>query len=286
MAFAIGTILNLGFVIVEASYGLTTGSMALLADAGHNFGDVLSLIIAWWAALLVRRRPQGRFTYGFRGSSILAALFNATLLLLASGAIATEAIRRFFNPEPVSGMSIMIVAAIGILINGVTAWLFARGRHMDINVRAAFLHMVADAAVSAGVVAAGFLILRTGWTWIDPAMSLTIILVITVGTWGLFRESISMSLHAAPIGIHPADVSAYLNALEGVKAIHDLHIWPMSTMETALTVHILVPQGYPGDQFSMDIARELRQRFNIGHATIQIETDPATLCALEPDHVV
>jgi cobalt-zinc-cadmium efflux system protein len=260
--------------------------MALLADAGHNFGDVLSLIIAWSAALLAKRRPGGRFTYGFRSSSILAALFNAALLLLTSGAIATEAIRRFTDPAPVSGVSIMVIAAIGIAVNGVTAWLFARGRHQDINVRAAFLHMAADAAVSAGVVVAGFIILRTGWTWIDPAMSLVIIVVITWGTWDLFRESISMSLHAAPPGIDPAKVSGYLGSLNGVKAIHDLHIWPMSTTETALTVHLLVPQGYPGDQFSVDVARELRRRFSIGHATIQIETDPATLCALEPDHVV
>lgn len=285
-AFAIGTALNLGFVIVEAAYGIIAGSMALLADAGHNLSDVLGLLIAWGAATLARRRPKGRYTYGLRSSSILAALLNALLLLVAISVIAIEAIRRFAEPAPVGGTTVMIVAGIGILVNSATALLFMRGRKGDLNIRGAYLHMAADAAVSAGVVLAGLAIVLTGWAWIDPVTSLVIVAVVAVGTWGLLRDSVNMSLQAAPDGVDPARISAFLRKQQGVKGVHDLHIWPMSTTETALTVHLLVPDGYPGDAFAVGISASLKERFGIDHATIQIETDPALPCALEPDHVV
>jgi cobalt-zinc-cadmium efflux system protein len=286
MAFAIGTTLNLGFVIVEAIYGVLSGSMALLADAGHNLSDVLGLVIAWIAAILAKRRPKGRYTYGLRGSSILAALFNAVLLLVALGVIAVEAIRRFLEPAPVAGMTVIIVALVGIAVNTATALLFMRGRKGDINIRGAFLHMAADAAVSAGVVVAGFIILRTGWAWLDPAVSLGIAAIVAVGTWGLLRDSVNMSLQAAPPGMEPDAIGDFLRARDKVEAIHDLHVWPMSTTETALTVHLLVPSGYPGDAFVADVCSALKEKFGIGHATIQIETDPEAPCALEPDRTV
>ncbi|NNM77706.1 cation transporter [Sphingomonas sp. ID1715] len=285
-AFAIGTALNLGFVVVEAAFGLLSGSMALLADAGHNLSDVLGLLIAWTAAILSRRRPKGRYTYGLRGSSILAAFLNALFLLVAIGIIAVEAVRRFFEPSPVAGTTVMIVAAIGILINGATAFMFMSGSKGDLNIRGAYLHMAADAAVSAGVVVAGFLIVATGWTWVDPVVSLVIVAVIAVGTWGLLRDSVNMSLQAAPEDIEPGEVGEYLRAQPRVAGIHDLHIWPMSTTETALTVHLHVPGPYPGDAFAARIARELKQKFGIDHPTIQIETDLTVDCALEPDHLV
>lgn len=285
-AFAIGIALNVGFVIVEAVYGIIAGSMALLADAGHNLSDVLGLLIAWGAATLARRRPQGRYTYGLRSSSILAALLNALLLLVAISVIAIEAIRRFAEPAPVAGTTVMIVAGIGIVVNTVTALLFMRGRKDDLNIRGAFLHMAADAAVSAGVVLAGLAIVLTGRTWIDPVTSLVIVVVVAIGTWGLLRDSVNMSLQAAPAGIEPARIATFLRKQKGVKGVHDLHVWPMSTTETALTVHLLVPDGYPGDGFSVQIAETLKDRFGIDHATIQIETDAGTPCALEPDHIV
>jgi len=285
-AFAIGIALNVGFVIVEAVYGIIAGSMALLADAGHNLSDVLGLLIAWGAATLARRRPQGRYTYGLRSSSILAALLNALLLLVAISVIAIEAIRRFAEPAPVAGTTVMIVAGIGIVVNTVTALLFIRGRKDDLNIRGAFLHMAADAAVSAGVVLAGLAIVLTGRTWIDPVTSLVIVVVVAIGTWGLLRDSVNMTLQAAPAGVEPARIATFLRKQKGVKGVHDLHVWPMSTTETALTVHLLVPDGYPGDAFSVQIAETLRARFGIDHATIQIETDAGTPCALEPDHTV
>jgi cobalt-zinc-cadmium efflux system protein len=285
-AFAIGIALNVGFVIVEAVYGIIAGSMALLADAGHNLSDVLGLLIAWGAATLARRRPQGRYTYGLRSSSILAALLNALLLLVAISVIAIEAIRRFAEPAPVAGTTVMFVAGIGIVVNTVTALLFMRGRKDDLNIRGAFLHMAADAAVSAGVVLAGLAIVLSGRTWIDPVTSLVIVVVVAIGTWGLLRDSVNMSLQAAPAGIEPARIATFLRKQKGVKGVHDLHVWPMSTTETALTVHLLVPDGYPGDAFSVQIAETLRGRFGIDHATIQIETDAGTPCALEPDHSV
>ncbi|SFR99168.1 cation diffusion facilitator family transporter [Sphingomonas jatrophae] len=285
-AFAIGTALNIGFVIVEAVYGILAGSMALLADAGHNLSDVLGLVIAWGAASLAKRSPTARYTYGLRSSSILAAFLNALLLLVAIAVIAVEAIRRFSEPAPVAGTTVMVVAGIGIVVNGVTAWLFASGRKGDLNVRGAFLHMAADAAVSAGVVVAGFIISRTGWTWLDPVTSLVIVAVIAFGTWGLLRDSVNMSLQATPPGLDRDEVADFLRQWPGVSAIHDLHVWPLSTTETALTVHLLIPAGYPGDAYTTDLASALHDRFGIDHATVQIETDKDTPCRLEPDIVV
>lgn len=285
-AFAIGTALNAGFVAVEAGYGIASGSMALLADAGHNLSDVLGLLIAWGAATLGRRGPTGRYTYGFRSSSILAALLNAVLLLVAVALIAIEAVRRFSQPEPVAGGTVVVVAAIGIVVNTATALLFMSGRKGDLNIRGAFLHMAADAAVSAGVVVAGFVILRTGLSWIDPVTSLVIAAVIAVGTWGLLRDSGNMGLQAVPPGLDPEAIAGFLRGRRGVQDIHDLHVWPMSTTETALTVHLLVPGGYPGDAYTAEVATALKERFGIDHATIQIETDPATPCELEPDERV
>lgn len=285
-AFAIGTALNLGFVVVEAVYGLISGSMALLADAGHNLSDVLGLLIAWGAATLAKRGPSGRYTYGLRSSSILAALLNALLLLVAITVIAVEAIRRFSEPSPVAGHTVMIVAAIGIVINGATALLFMSGRKGDLNIRGAFLHMAADAAVSAGVVLAGFAIVLTGRTWIDPVTSLVIVAVIAAGTWGLLRDSVNMSLQAVPPGLDGTAIGSFLQAQDGVKAIHDLHVWPLSTTETALTVHLLMPGGYPGDAYTARLADALKNEFAVDHATIQIETDAATPCELEPGTTV
>lgn len=280
-AFAIGISLNILFVIAEAAAGFVTGSMALLADAGHNLSDVLGLIIAWTGATLAKRPASKRFTYGLRGSTILAALLNALLLLVAVGAIILEAVERFSDPRPVPGMAVIIVAAIGILINGGTALLFVRGRHGDINIRGAYLHMAADAGVSAGVVIAGLAMLLSGANWIDPAVSLVIACVIFWGTWGLLRDSVAMSLAAVPPQIDRDEVEAELLATPGVTRVHDLHIWPMSTTETALTAHLLVPSGHPGDAFLHDIAARLLKKFAINHATIQIETGDSAPCSAE-----
>lgn len=285
-AFAIGIGLNLAFVVVEAGYGIASNSMALLADAGHNLSDVLGLAVAWTASVLVTRPPNKKYTYGLRGSSILAALFNAVFLLVAVGAIAWEAIQRLAHPEPVAGKTVMAVAAVGIIVNGITAWLFASGAKGDINLRGAFLHMAADAAVSAGVVLAGLVILFTGWQWLDPMVSLGIVAVIVWGTWGLLRDSLSMSLAAVPPGLESKAVQDYLEALPGVASLHDLHIWSMSTTETALTAHLVMPGGHPGDTFLIETCHSLAQRFNIGHATLQVETSPDVVCALAPEHVV
>lgn len=285
-AFAVGIGLNGVFVVVEAGYGFASGSMALVADAGHNLSDVLGLMAAWTAAVLSKRAPSPRFTYGLRGSSILAALFNAVFLLVAVGAIGWQAILRLLDPEPVASITVMAVAAIGIVINGVTAWLFASGRKGDLNIRGAYLHMVADAAISAGVVVAGLVILLTGWLWLDPVVSLVISAVIVAGTWGLLRDSMAMSLDAVPRGIDPHAVRGYLERCSGVVQVHDLHIWPMSTTEVALTCHMVIPAGAPGDAYLMDVADRLKHDFGIEHVTLQIETDPDCRCALAPDHVV
>ncbi|MGO9418999.1 cation diffusion facilitator family transporter [Roseiarcus sp.] len=285
-AFAIGIALNVGFVAIEAFYGLIAGSVALLSDAGHNLGDVLGLAAAWLASVLVRRAPSARFTYGLRGSSILAALFNAVFLLLTVGAISWEAILRLANPAPVAGKIVMVVAAIGIVVNGVTAWLFASGQKDDINLRGAFLHMASDALVSAGVVVAGLVILATGWLGLDPLTSLAVNLVIVWGTWGLLRDSLGMSMAAVPAGVDPQKVREFLAARPGVAAIQDLHVWPISTTETALTCHLIMPDGHPGDPFLHALAAEFASGFRIGHSTVQIETDPALACALAPDEVI
>ena len=255
--------------------------MALLADAGHNLSDVLGLGMAWAGATLAQTAPSKRFTYGLRGSSILAALGNALLLLVALGAIVLEAIYRFGAPAPIAGETVSVVAAIGIAVNLATAMLFARGRKGDINIRGAFLHMAADAAVSAGVVVAGLVIWRTGWVWLDPAVSLVIAALIFWQTWGLLSESVEMSLSAVPRAIDYDAVGEALSALSGVSDTHDLHIWPMSTTETVLTAHLVIPAGHPGDGFLSAAQTMLHDRFGIGHATLQIEVDPSCYCSLE-----
>ena len=285
-AFAVGIGLNVTFVAVEFAFGLLANSVSLLADAGHNLSDVLGLLIAWIASVLVKRPPSSRYTYGLRSSSILAALFNAVFLLVAVGAVAWEAILRLFHPEPVASVIVMIVAAVGIVINGGTAWLFASGRKGDLNIRGAFLHMVADAGVSAGVVVAGLVILYTGWVWLDPLTSLVIVGVIVWGTWGLLRDSLAMSVNAVPSTIDPEAVRRYLATCAGVSSVHDLHIWSMSTTESALTAHLVFPGGHPGDAFLLHAARDLRHRFGIGHTTLQIEISEESACHLAPDDVV
>ncbi|MFN0219346.1 MAG: cation diffusion facilitator family transporter [Hyphomicrobium sp.] len=279
-AFALGTALNLGFVILEAAYGFIANSVALLADAGHNLSDVFGLLMAWGASVLAKRAPSSRYTYGFGSSSILAALANAIFLLIAVGAIAWEAVYRFWAPEAVASQTVMIVAAIGIAINGFTAWLFASGGKDDINIRGAFLHMAADAAISLGVVLAGLVILLTGWLWIDPLVSLIISVVIVAGTWGLLRESTVLAMHAVPPRIDADAVRDALLAMPGVAGCHDLHIWPMSTTETALTCHLVMPAGHRGDAFLTQAADVLRARFEIRHATLQIEREACLGCSL------
>ena len=270
-AFAIGIALNLAFVGIEAIYGFLAGSMALLSDAGHNLSDVLGLAIAWGAALLARRGPTLRFTYGLRSSTILAALFNALLLLVAVGGIVWESIDRLMNPAPVAAVTVMVVAGIGILINGFTAWLFVRGSQDDINIRGAFLHMAADAGVSLGVVLAGAVILMTGAFWIDPMISLLIAGVIVWTTWDLLRQSLTLSLQGVPSAIDMSAVKTALEDLPGVARVHHLHVWAVSTTETALTVHLVMPEGHPGNAFLVNALKLLKSRFGIGHATIQIE---------------
>jgi cobalt-zinc-cadmium efflux system protein len=278
--------LNLALVAAQAIYGVLAHSVALLADAAHNFSDVLGLLLAWGATILARRLPSRTFTYGMRSSSILAALANGVILLVATGGIAWESIQRFTNPEPVAGTTVILVAALGIVVNGGTAILFMRGRKGDLNIRGAFLHMVADAIVSLGVVLAGVGIVFTGWLWLDPVTSLAISAVIVAGTWGLLRDSLRLALHAVPPGVEIERVRAFLEEVPDVEQVHDLHVWAMSTNETALTVHLVMPGGHPGDPFVAGVCDHLRRRFRIGHSTIQIETDAAHPCALAPDHVV
>ncbi len=284
-AFAIGIALNAGFVAVEAGYGFASNSLALVADAGHNLSDVLGLVVAWVAAELSKRKPSERFTYGLRSSSILAALFNAAFLLIAVGAIGWEALLRLFDPKPIAELTVMAVAAAGVLVNGFTAWLFASGRHGDLNIRGAYLHMAADAGVSVGVVVAGLVTLLTGWLWLDPVVSLAIVVVIAAGTWGLLRDSLTMSLNAVPPGVNFADVQAFLAGRPGVEEVHDLHIWSMSTTETVLTAHLVMPGGHPGDAVLRELCDALSKRFRIGHATLQIEMD-GSVCPLAPNHLV
>ncbi len=272
-AFAIGIVLNSAFVVVEAVFGFISGSMALVADAGHNLSDVLGLLIAWGASVAARKPASARFTYGLKSSTILAAFANAILLLVAIGAILIETIDRFIDPVEPQGWTMIWVAGVGIIINTATALMFMRGRKHDINIRGAFLHMAADALVSVGVVIAGVAILWTGVVVIDPIVSLVIVAVIAWGTWGLLRDSVKMGLLAVPDGIDEDAVRAYLGALDGVTKVHDLHIWPMSTTETALTAHIVMPGGHPGDAFLAGIAEDLHHHHGIGHATIQVECE-------------
>jgi cobalt-zinc-cadmium efflux system protein len=272
-AFAIGVALNGAFVAAEGIAGVWTHSLALLADAGHNLSDVLALLLAWGAVVLARRAPAGRRTYGLRKGTILASLANAVLLLVAVGVIVSEAVRRFAEPTPLNSQVVMLIASAGVLINGATAMLFMRGSQSDLNVRGAFLHMAADAAVSLAVVAGAFVIGQTGILWIDPALSLIIAGVIVLGTWGLLRDSVDMAMDAAPRGIDVDAVRAWLQGLPGVQDVHDLHIWAMSTTETALTAHVLRPQNTDCDAFLHLACEGLASRFRIGHATLQVETD-------------
>jgi cobalt-zinc-cadmium efflux system protein len=285
-AFAIATVLNLALVVLQVVYGILADSVALLADAGHNFGDAVGLILAWGAHTMARWRPTSRYTYGFGAASILAALANSVILLIATGAIMFEAVQRFIEPAEVAGTTVMVVAATAIVINGFSAWLLAAGSKGDLNIRGAFLHMVADGVVSLGVVLAGAAIVLTGRQWFDPLMSLVISAVIIWGTWGLLRSATRMSMAAVPAGIDPSDVRAYLEALADVREVHDLHIWAMSTTETALTCHLIVRNGYPGDTFRHELAEQLRERFRICHPTVQIELGDGGECKLAPDHVV
>ncbi len=284
-AFAIGTALNATLVALQVAFGIIGNSVALLADAGHNFSDVIGLVLAWGASAAARMPASTRYTYGMRSTSILAALANAIILLIAVGAIAWEAVRRFGSTEPVAGGTVMIVAGIGLVINGGSALLFNKGRHGDLNIRGAFIHMAADAGISLGVLISGFLILRTGWFWLDPLVSLVISGIIVWGTWGLLRDSVNLALQAVPPGIDPMKVRQRLEGLNGVDRIHDLHIWPMSTTETALTCHLVMPAGHPGDSFIAAVASDLHSEFGIQHTTLQIECD-ARACALAHEHVI
>jgi cobalt-zinc-cadmium efflux system protein len=270
-AFAIGISLNVGFVIAEAVFGFVANSMSLMADAGHNLSDVLGLVLAWAAAVMARRSASPRFTYGLKKAPILAALANSLLLFIAVGAIGAEAVRRLFHPSATEGGIVSIVAAAGIFVNGVTALLFARGRRRDINIEGAYLHMAADALVSVAVVVAGLVILWTGQQWVDPAMSLAVAIIILWSSIGLLKESVWMSLAAVPRGIDVDEVEMALAGLDGVDAVHDLHIWPLSTTETALTAHIVTAQADYPDVLLESARTLLHDRFRIDHCTIQVE---------------
>ncbi|WP_333878740.1 cation diffusion facilitator family transporter [Methylobacter sp.] len=269
--FIFTILLNLAFVGVEFVYGFIANSTALMADAGHNASDVLGLLLAWGAVILARRQPSQRYTYGLRSTSILAAFANAALLLVASGAIALEAIQRFSQPPTVASLTVSIVAAVGIVINGLSAWLLMKGGKEDLNIRGAYLHMVADTAVSLAVVITGLAMFHSGWYWLDPAISLAIVVVIVIGTWGLLRDALQLVLSAVPGQVNAPAIDLYLRQLGGVTDIHDLHIWGLSTTETALTVHLVMPGGYPGDEFMDDIAQTLKERHSVHHSTLQIE---------------
>jgi cobalt-zinc-cadmium efflux system protein len=286
-AFAIGCILNIGFVIAEWLFGAMAHSLALMADAVHNLGDVLALVLAWVASNLARRPPSERFTYGLRGSSILAALVNGGALLVVTGGLGWEALRRLPDPGTVEGGIVIAVALGGVAVNGVTAWLFMRGSRDDLNLRGVYLHMAADAAVSLAVAIAGVGVLFTGWNWLDPALTLAVSAVILWGSWDLLRQAIRLALQAVPAGIETNSVRELLAGLPGVTEVHDLHIWAMSTSENALTAHLVMPSGHPGDGFLRDACGQLEQRFGIHHATLQIEVANTGLaCALAPQHVV
>lgn len=271
-AFAIGITLNVLYVIVEFVYGLIYDSMALIADAGHNLSDVLGLLLAWGASSLAAKSPSKNMTYGYRKSTILAAFINSIILMVAVGAIAYESIGRFFNPKEVAGESLMIVAGIGVVINTLTALLFISGSKKDLNIKGAFLHMAADAGISLGVVLAGLIISLTNYYWIDPVISLIIVVVITIGTWGLLKESFSMSMDAVPKGINLSEVKEFLLEQSGVSQVHDIHIWPLSTTETALTAHVVRLNNEGHDEFLSLMSRELHDKYEISHVTIQVES--------------
>lgn len=286
-AFAVGIILNFSFVLVEASYGYFSNSLALMADAGHNLSDVLGLALAWFAIWLGTHKPSREYTYGLGQTSILAALINALLLLLAVAGIIWEAIMRFQHPEPVIGSTVIYVAAIGIVINAGTAFMFMSGKKSDLNIRGAYLHMMGDALVSVGVVIAGFIMQKTGWLWLDPIVSILISLVIVFSTWQLLRDSFKLAIAAVPSTIQHQKVRSFLESLNGVTAVHDFHLWAMSTTENALTAHLVMPTGHPGDLFLRQTSHELECKFQIQHSTLQIEiADDKIPCSLESDDVI
>lgn len=270
-AFLIGIALNIGFVVVEATFGWKTNSLALLADAGHNLSDVLGLVLAWGGMWMARLQPNDQHTYGWQRASILAALVNALILLVAMGSMAWEAISRLSAPLPIEGQTVMLVAAVGVLVNGVTAWLFMSGGRSDLNIRGAYLHMAADTLVSLGVVAGGAIYLWSGWLWLDPVLSLMIAVLIVFGTWSLFSQSLHLAFDGVPAGVDLAQVRDCLAEFEGVREVHDLHVWAMSSSESAMTVHLVMPDGHPGDEFLIKLSGVLHDRFDIEHATIQIE---------------
>ena len=284
--FATGVVLNIAIVGLQTAYALIAHSTALLADAGHNLGDVLSLAVAWGAATLTKLPPTERFTYGLRSTSIVAAVFNALFLLVVMGGIAWEAIRRISEPVAVQGSVVMAIAGLAIVLNGISAWLFSSGRHGDINVRAAFLHMLSDALVSLGVLISGALIVLTHWYWLDPLTTLIVVAVIVFGTWDLLKDSFRMVLGAVPTGIDPGKVRIFLSELPGVSRVHDLHIWPLSTTQTALTCHLVMPEGHPGDRFTSQISERLHELFDIEHSTLQIELSEDADCRLRDDAVI
>ena len=286
-SFAIGIALNTAFVVAEWFFGISSNSLALLADAAHNLGDVLGLLLAWGAMRLAQSKPDDRYTYGLRGSSILAALINAIALLLITGALVWEAFQRLSDPQPMESSVVVAVALTGVLVNGLTAWLFMAGRKYDLNVRAAYLHMAADAAISLAVAVAGGVVAFTNWLWLDPLLTLIVGIVIVLGTWNLLRQSLRLALQAVPAAIDTVKVRTYLAALPGVSQVHDLHIWAMSTTENALTAHLVIPGGHPGDAFFHQSSREIESRFDIHHVTLQVELADTDLeCALAPDHAV
>ncbi|OWJ59226.1 cation diffusion facilitator family transporter [Paraburkholderia caledonica] len=281
-AFALAVALNVAIVVIQALYGVLAHSTALLADAGHNLSDVLGLLLAWGAAWLTTRRPSARYTFGYGSSSILASLANAALLLFACGVIVAEAIGRLMNPAPVAGLAVFVVATVGVVVNGVSAWLFMRGQKEDLNIRGAFLHMAADAGVSAAVAISGLVILYTNWTWLDPLMSLLVVAVVVYGTWGLLRDSVRLALNAVPSGVDLQSIRDYLADLPGVEGVHDLHVWALSTTGNALSVHLVMPAGHPGDERLDGIVLALRERFSMQHATLQVDLGTTShRCAME-----
>ncbi|MGN8107703.1 cation diffusion facilitator family transporter [Paraburkholderia sp. 22098] len=281
-AFALAVALNVAIVVIQALYGVLAHSTALLADAGHNLSDVLGLLLAWGAAWLTTRRPSARYTFGYGSSSILASLANAALLLFACGVIVAEAIGRLMNPAPVAGLAVFVVATVGVVVNGISAWLFMRGQKEDLNIRGAFLHMAADAGVSAAVAISGLVILYTNWTWLDPLMSLLVVAVVVYGTWGLLRDSVRLALNAVPSGVDLQSIRDYLADLPGVEGVHDLHVWALSTTGNALSVHLVMPAGHPGDERLDGIVLALRERFSMQHATLQVDLGTTShRCAME-----
>jgi cobalt-zinc-cadmium efflux system protein len=284
--FALAVALNVLIVVIQAVYGVLAHSTALLADAGHNLSDVLGLLLAWGAIWLTRRKPSARYTFGLGSTSILASLANAGLLLFACGVIVAEAIDRLFHPAPVAGFDVFVVATVGMLVNGFSAWLFMRGQKEDLNIRGAFLHMAADAAISAAVAVSGLLILFSGWTWLDPAMSIVVVAVIVYGTWGLLRDSLCLALNAVPPGVDLQRIREFLAAQPGVVDVHDLHVWALSTTGNALSAHLVMPAGHPGDQRMDGIVAMLRDEFQMHHATLQVDIGTTShRCTLDhPPH--